>query len=529
MPKRLNILQALGDGLVTTYKLADEDCYVIAVVAKDKKFVIPCIKNDRGTNAYISLDYSADEYYALADIVEGIGKNKVYEGMYPYRPVTSDAPAHSKKVVSRMKPTSLSADVSVPQAVEFLKSLGYEFEEVKGPETAAINKDYTALLAKPENKAMFDKDAEDLEAVGATFDGLNADTKIAFSSIMQGKSYGIIFTGPTGTGKSFAARICAHEAKAPLLNLQITYGTTIEDLVGMFIPNADASKSTIEEVQSIYHSKDDVETIFKKIGEIINKPNEQGKWKFVPGKLLTAYHEGYQIVLEEINYGQPGVNAKLNEFTDGTPRVSVNGITYSRNPNFVAYMTMNPGYQGTECLNVALKNRFSIVNIPELTKSQFCKRIMAYSKKTYGYQLKKSFFEKLFEFGGIIEKESKTSKWRENVKFSIRNAQRLCDCILTKAVSYDEFASAMAIQYVNVLNCDNDNSSKLEAYKESEAVAGKIKELYSLYDFAASKTVEVTATFDSFFVEDDTILGETADASKKTKAVGDILSRFGSK
>ena len=196
--------------------------------------------------------------------------------------------------------------------------------------------------------------------------------------------------------------------------------------------------------------------------------------------LLKAYSEGWPIVIEEINYGQPGVNAKLNEFTDGTMRVTVNGKSYKKHPNFVCYMTMNPGYEGTEVLNVALKNRFAKVNVPALTCKEYVKRLVAYSAML-GHGLKESFFKKLYDFSNLIEKEASSSKWHENVKFSLRNGQRLCDCILQKSRSEQEFADAVAVQYLNDLSTDNDNSDKLEDLKKDTEIINKIHDIVMFF------------------------------------------------
>lgn len=488
--KKFNVIKAAANGFLTLARLGESDQYLLVVTAKDKELFVPYVKIKGSAFAYIDPDrYDIDDYESLTTIIEAVNEAKLFKGVYQFKPISRKAPEHSNQVVGYVK--SSGAINTVPDNIkEILEKEGYEVVE-KELTTAFIKRDYSELLKNPENKKMFDDDAKELAKVGANYESLPLETKIAYEAIEAGKSGGIIFEGPTGTGKSFAARILANRAGAPLLNLQITYGTSVEDLVGMYVPN------------------DSV---------------DGGKWKFVEGPLLKAFHEGYQLVIEEINYGQPGVNAKLNEFTDGTQRVTVNGRVYQKHPNFVVYMTMNPGYEGTETLNVALKNRFPKIDVPALTRTQFTDRARKYSKGL-GHELSADFFGKLFDFGAVIEKEAGSSKWHENVKFSIRNAQRLCDNILQKKRSLDEFTAAISAQYLNDLSTDNDNSEKLQAFKQSKEITEQIRAIYDLYDFAESKTVKVSLDFEEFF-EVTTPAAEGDDPADKEEATKKILDRF---
>ena len=225
---------------------------------------------------------------------------------------------------------------------------------------------------------------------------------------------------------------------------------------------------------------------------------EQAKWEFIPGPLLKGFIEGWVTIIEEANFGDPGVLAKLNEFTDKTLRVTINGISYKRNPNFVVIMTMNPGYEGTEILNIALKNRFTIVNVPQLTKDQFCARMIGYTEG-HGHAFSKKFFEKLYDFARTYEKMGRDTQYHENVVYSIRNAQRFCDDILIKPRSLDEFSASIANNYLNQLTMDNDNSDKVEALKLEVTTRNSIIELFGLYDYAEIKTVKTLPALDAFF------------------------------
>lgn len=490
MSRTFNVIKAAANGILTLARLGESDQYLLVVTAKDKNLFVPYVKIKGSAFAYIDPDkYDIEDYEALTTIIEAINEAKLFKGVYQFKPISRKAPEHSMSVIGYVK--SSGAVNTVPENIkEILEKEGYDVVEKKLA-TTFKKRDYSELLKNPENRRMFDEDAAELEKVGATYESLPLETKIAYEAIESGKSNGIIFEGPTGTGKSYAARILANHAGAPLLNLQITTGTSVESLIGEYVPN-----------ESV----------------------DGGKFRFVKGPLLKAFHEGYQLVIEEINYGQPGVNAILNEFTDDTPRITLYGKVYNRHPNFVLYMTMNPGYEGTETLNVALKNRFRKIDVPALTRAQFTERAREYSKKQ-GHELSAEFFGKLYDFSAVIEKEAESSKWHENVKFSIRNVRRLCDDILQKKRNFDEFAATIFTNYLNDLSTDNDNSEKLQAFKQSKEIVEQIRGIYELYDFAEEKTVKVTLDFDDLF-ETTGGAAEEDDKADKDEAARKILDRF---
>lgn len=484
------ILNLLSKGMITLGATTGKDEYVLFVVGADKQFAIPFIKTKSATFAYIDDSIAVEDYAGLANIIDAINANKVYKGIYAYKPISKKAPEHSH-IIKDIIPGGIDGAKSVqPKNLDkIIKVLGYD-RAASADLPAAIERDYSELLKEPENMANFEKDAAELKKVGATYEGLSPEIKTAYEAISAGHSSGLILEGPTGTGKSFAIDIMANHAGAPLLGIQITGGTTEDHLLGNFIPNG------------------------------------EGGFDFVEGPLLKAYYKGYWLKLDEINFGSAPVIAVVNQFTDGTNRVTVNGKTYHRHPNFVICMTMNPGYEGTDPLNVALKNRFAKVDVPALTKKEFCARAMAYSKGL-GHQLSFDFFSKVYDFAAFIEKEANSSKWHENAKFSVRNAQRLCDAILMKKRSFDEFFAAMSIEYMNDLSTDNDNSDKLQQFKKEKDVIEQVRAIYELYDFAEVKSVDITDTLDSFFTEDPDEESSESDSKKSSdKMVDDLMSRF---
>lgn len=490
---------ALASGLYNLYRLSTDGQYALAIIHDRGHSIVPII----GGRAYVS-DADMEMEETIGSLVEELARRRVYSELTRVEVRYRAAPTHSMKALSIIGAPGVAKS---PDAERILTDAGYEIDstEVKvGP-----TKDYSALLASnPDAARILEENRRELEAVGATFDSLSNEIKVAYWGAMNSSNGGIIFEGPTGTGKTYACRILSVHSKAPLKNAQITYGTTVEDLMGSFIPNdgASVSEDAIAEI-GVANSlctagKITVAEFDEKVREVIKREGGSSKWAFVPGPLLIAYSEGWQIYLDEINYGQAGVIACINQMTDGTPRITYNGRTYRRNPNFVIYMTMNPGYEGTDPLNVALKNRFAKVNVPALPKGEFSRRMVCYSKGL-GHSLSVEFFNRLYDFAGSIETLGNGTEYHENVKFSIRNAQRLCDIILAKPRTLDEFRSAVAVQYLNDLTTDNDNSDKVERLKEDPTIVNQVRGIYECYDFADVPMANVAAGLTSMFTEVD--------------------------
>lgn len=492
---KFDLLNAIAKGVINMGKLGDsENQYLLLITTTTKTFAIPCIKSKAGNYAYIDPEVPTEDYTAISLVIDEINAKNIYKGIPKFKPLCKRAPDHSDEVtdILQYSISGAAGTQTVPDNLDsILSAMGYKQSEKKLAK-ASGKRDYSVLLSDPKVKNMFDDDEAAIKAVGATYEQLADEVKVAYEAVENGGSIGILFTGRAGTGKSFATRILANHGKAPLLNIQITDGTAVEDLIGMYVPRTTASEGG-------------------------------ASYEFVAGPLLKAYTEGYQVVIEEVNYGQPGVIAKLNDMTDFTPRFPYCGKVYHRHPNFAVYMTMNPGYAGTEILNMALKNRFQIVQVPAFDKEKFTDLAVAYSA-SLGHPLRREFFKQLFDFANLIEKEAGTSKWNESVVFSIRNAQRLCENILHKSRSFDEFRAAIAVQYLNYLSVDNDNSDKLDIFKNSEEIKEQIRKIYEYYDFREIAKKKVTADFDSLFEDDAPAEGSGDAASKAT--IDDLLSRF---
>ena len=486
----INFPGSLAAGCLSLFKLQDNNHLLVLFYNLGYEF-LPVI----GKKIYIESD-DTETQDQLEEIVKLIVAKKIFPELNDKIPRIQKAPEFTKIVTGICKTPGMRKYKGINKILESNK---YVIEKKSAPRV--ITRNYDELLKTNEfAQSVFTETRAELKKVGATFDKISLEAKQAYKCILTGQSEGIIFDGPTGTGKSWLARIIADKMGGPLWTLQIQGGTTVDALVGSFIPKAGETVSTelaAKIVDTIKNKELSVFEAIEKASELIKLFGEQAKWEFVRGPLLRAYIEGWILCLEEANFGDPRVLAVINQFTDGTLRVTVNGIPYKKHVNFCIMLTGNAGYDGTEKFNASLKNRFSVVNVPKLTKTQFTEWIVAYSK-TLGHALSNEFFGKLFDFANKIEKLAKDARFHEDVHFSIRNARRLCDGVLIERCSFEEFSAAIAIQYLNHLSLDNDNSEELQKLKADPSIINDINQLYELYDFADIPTVDTVPSLSNF-------------------------------
>lgn len=100
-----------------------------------------------------------------------------------------------------------------------------------------------------------------------------------------------------------------------------------------------------------------------------------------------------------------------------------------------------------------------------------------YSEKL-GYKLSSAFFQELFKLASTIECDAE--QWYKNIRFSIRNAQRFLNELLSEPRTFTEFETIFHSEYTNVL-CSEISSDKLNKYKNDEKTINNIKKLYGLY------------------------------------------------
>jgi hypothetical protein len=357
---------------------------------------------------------------------------------------------------------------------------------VPGVYAAASPEQKEAIL----NKAEYDAEKKMLEDSKASFETLPREVRLQYETVEAGAKDGILFVGPTGTGKTWISMALAVKAGAHREDIQITATTQPEDLIGS--PAVDT------------------------------RPDAQGKFRFIEGPLLKAYYLGYVISIQEVNYATFGANSCLNRFLDGTLQIEVNGTVYHRHPNFVAYLTMNAGYEDTNKLNKALKNRFTIVQIPPLTEMEYCRRLTNFSEYL-GHRISDNFAKEIFKFSNVMQKIVNSAGWHESVDYSLRNATALLKTILLKNRNFEDFSLAVHSEYLNLLSCDNDNSLKLQEFKKSEEVVNYIKKLYEFYDFSeAEEAGDLDFSFDDLFKVEE----KPEEAKEEEKVMDDLYKRF---
>lgn len=493
-----DLLSAVSHGVINVCRLNEEDQFLLVLFTKKDHYLIPMIKTGKGTFAYVDTSYGEDKYEMISIMIEAMNKNKLYSGIYKFNPIFKDAPAHNHEIKEVLRGLIAGSATLIPDNFEneIVKD-GYVFLEEK--ERVALP-DYSAIRNKyPDLESSYQSKHERLLRTGVDFDHIsdnpqtNYEFKGAIETIKHGNNcHAIIFEGPTGSGKSVAATAFADILGAPSYCVPIDGGTRVESLMGMIVPDTSGSGN---------------------------------RWKQILGPLLLAYVRGVIAILEEINFADPTVIAVLNKLIDDDDEIIYDGVCYKRAPGFFIIATCNPGYKGTDGLNVALKGRMVFVNFPSISKASFTSRMVSYSEKRCGFSLSRDFFDALYEFSMFVEKTAKSNQWHEEVAFSIRNAQRLCDCILSKRNSFEEFYAALSIEYFNLMSADNDNSEKLEAFKGSEDVKAQANTLYSLYGYQELKKVNPADTFTAFFSQ----ASDGQDSAEKTAedAVGRIIDALG--
>lgn len=133
-----------------------------------------------------------------------------------------------------------------------------------------------------------------------------------------------ISAGPTGCGKTMAIFEACYQIGQPLLHFNCKDGMTWDDLLG----------------QMTYDGE---------------------KTVFLDGLLTQAVRYGTALYIDEISFGNPAVLGGLNDvLTTGVLVIPMTGEVIKAHPDFRAFASHNPGYEGTRRLNDATRRRFSM-------------------------------------------------------------------------------------------------------------------------------------------------------------------------
>ena len=478
----LNLNKALNNGVVNLFNLKSEGSYLLVLVFSDTEFVVPLIKGSR-YRAYISPIYDEDTYSELKDFIEGplvsLFGIKRFDAMYMESPAKGD---DYTTIVSQVISTKCAKGPST-RLFPILVKLGYDYSALNKTLVVSKTRDYTALRESSEGKLVFDTISKVISFTNVkSVKDLTPEVRVQFNAIQQGKSNALFLIGPAGTGKTIQTYIMSQLMGAPLLTMQGDPGVPREQLLGKYVP--DEAKGS--------------------------------GFTFLYSPLIKAIKYGYQMVIDEVNMLQADITCILNQILDDTPTITLdNGEVIEKHPNFVLYLTMNPGYEGTFALNTAFKSRAQVVEFPRLNLDTFLDRIESYSKRHFGVALNKDFYKKLFKFGEFIQATAK--EFAESTEVCIRNAQQLCDSVLSTQCTEVEFTEAVHAAYTNNLNMDNDNSEKLEGLKKSPDFIARIKDLFHVYDYREIKEVDESSL--PSFASSTTIGGDDDSSLKKTVSV----------
>ena len=143
----------------------------------------------------------------------------------------------------------------------------------------------------------------------------------------------IIVIGETGSGKTHLVRHVAYKKKVPYFRVNMTGATTPDDLIGQWIPNPNTGDA---------------------------------KYIWQDGSLTTFMRNGGVFVIDEINMTPADITSMLHSITDDERRLVLtqkDGEVVTAHPDFWLVVTMNPDYEGTRPLNLALKDRFRPINL----------------------------------------------------------------------------------------------------------------------------------------------------------------------
>lgn len=140
----------------------------------------------------------------------------------------------------------------------------------------------------------------------------------------------LLIVGDTGTGKTHCISHFSFKKGLPILRTNLNGGTTPDELIGHWIPDE----------------------------------KEKGGFKWVDGNLTRFVREGGVFVCDEINSGNADILFFLHSLLDDDRQIVLSekdGELIKAHPDFWFVATMNPDYEGTKPLNLALQDRFVIL------------------------------------------------------------------------------------------------------------------------------------------------------------------------
>ena len=202
--------------------------------------------------------------------------------------------------------------------------------------------------------------------------------------------------GPSGTGKTMAARMIAAALHLPYVCFTCSATTEVGDLIGQFVP-ADALQGGSARTMDSFGRMNAPAAYFQLTGEY-DAAKTRGdvvrKWMelsvarngmavpeitYVESPILQAFRNGWLVEIQEpSSISQPGVLVGLNGLLDGGSAITLpDGQRIQRHPDCIVILTTNTDYAGTREINESVLSRMNlIVDFPEPDADTMTQRTM---------------------------------------------------------------------------------------------------------------------------------------------------------
>lgn len=188
---------------------------------------------------------------------------------------------------------------------------------------------------------------------------------------------GIIAAGGAAGGKTTDAFTFAWDRQVPIIDYQCVHNTEADDIIGKYVPATDKYAPLRELFRSIIASEDTGED--EKIAaqkSLDSLPPVPTGFEFLYGPLALAVKYDCLFSGQEWNYAPSTVQSIVNSLMDGNGRMTLpNGEVLTVGPNFRMFLTVNPGYRGTNMFNEATLNRFATVYYEPISKKTLIERL----------------------------------------------------------------------------------------------------------------------------------------------------------
>ncbi len=202
--------------------------------------------------------------------------------------------------------------------------------------------------------------------------------------------------GPSGTGKTMAARMIAAALHLPYVCFTCSATTEVGDLIGQFVPADAIQDSTARTMDSFgrmnapaaYFQLTGEYDAAKTRGDVVRKWMELSVARngmgmpeitYVESPILQAFRNGWLVEIQEpSSISQPGVLVSLNGMLDAGSAITLpDGQRVERHPDCIVILTTNTDYAGTREMNESVLSRMNlIVDFPEPDADTMTQRTM---------------------------------------------------------------------------------------------------------------------------------------------------------